>query len=180
MPIEEKISQMTPIDAVTADTLLEVSKPNGMGGYNTYSARADQLAQGMGMGPWIPDFSNLSGITGSAILVKASYFCPNSAAGGIVISNAEFIVTADDSGDLMSIDLSDAVTTNFSDAIQAGLMGFSIIKTANIGVVGATGDGWKNNLVAKDGGGITLTFEGATTSTDYLVSVTWLSNIQAA
>lgn len=177
--LDEKISQMPPIDTVTPATLLEVSKPDGMGGYVTFSARADQLGQSMGMGPWTPAFSNLSGITGSATLVKASYFCPSSSPGGIIIATAEFKVTANGSGSLMSIDLSDAVTTNFSAATQAGLMEFSIIKTSNIGIVGAIGDGWKNNLVAKIAGGIRVTFEGANISTEYLISVTWFSNIQA-
>lgn len=136
------------------------------------------FAASLPAGTFTPIFSNLLGISGDIALVSASYFCSNPRPGGIIISSAQFVLTSDSSGDLMSLDMTDAVPTNFTDQFNAQLIGFSIVKTADIGNVGTIGSGWENLLVAKNGGGTTLTLEGATVDTEYLVNVTWFSNIQ--
>lgn len=121
-----------------------------------------------------------SGINGSATLIKSSYRANNNSAGSMVDTSSQFLVTADDSGDLMWVTIQNPIPDHFSDINQAQLISFSIIKSSNIGITGAVGDGWKNDLSANLSGGVDVTFEGAEPSIEYLVSVSWRYQIQAA
>lgn len=130
-------------------------------------------------GSFVPVFTPNGGINGDITLLSAKYSGNINAAGGIITVTTTFEVSADDSNDLMEVKITNPFQGNFSNTHDAQSLAFSICKVSNVGVPGAVADGWFHDLIAEVGAGVILTFEGASPSTNYRVSSSWMYQINA-
>ncbi len=119
------------------------------------------------------------GIT-SAVAVSAKYSGNINAENGIITVNAKLTVLADNSNDLMILKINNPIVANFTGAAQAQVSNFTIIKTTNLNLPGAIGDGCFHDLYAEVGAGIILVFEGSQPAVEYILNAGWSYQIQAA
>lgn len=127
---------------------------------------------------YTPISANLSGIASVSALI-GFYQGNQSASGGLISVFVGFTVVDDGSGNLMRLTLTNPIAANFTNANQGKGNG-GIIKTANLSVPGAVGDGVVHSVLPSTSGnaGMLITLEGASLSTSYYVALNWQYQIQ--
>lgn len=129
-------------------------------------------------GAYSPSIDIVGGLIATA-LTSAKYLGNYSGATGILNVTARFVAIADTSNALMIVEISNPFAAHFTGSNQAQISGFTIIRTSNLAMAGAVGDGWFHDLTAVSGGGVLLSFEGALPSVSYTINAGWMYQIQS-
>ena len=129
-------------------------------------------------GIFMPTITPAGGIA-SIGFGRAKYFGNLNGTNGVITAVVNFRALADASNNLMQAQVTNPILANFSNAAQAQITSFTIIKTSSINAVGGIGHGCFHDLYAESGAGVRLIFEGAQPSVEYTINAAWTYQIQA-